>query len=138
MEDIKECIRLRPHHGMCLAYFEGKGYSEEFTENMKNIFELLQRDAEIKLTIGGDEICRKCPNLQNNICISADKVEKYDKKVLENCNLQEDDHISFKEFVSIVQKNIIETGNRSLICGNCHWNYICADKKSRWEETSLL
>ena len=27
---MKEVICLRPHHGMCLAYFRGEGYSEGF------------------------------------------------------------------------------------------------------------
>ena len=31
---ICSMICLRPHHGMCLAYFEGKGYSDGFTVNM--------------------------------------------------------------------------------------------------------
>ncbi|MCD7883612.1 MAG: DUF1284 domain-containing protein [Lachnospiraceae bacterium] len=37
----KRCIPLRPHHGMCLAYFEGKGYSEGFIAHMQNVLELL-------------------------------------------------------------------------------------------------
>ena len=40
-------IRLRPHHGMCLAYFEGKGYSDGFTGNMQHMLELLEKGAEI-------------------------------------------------------------------------------------------
>ena len=27
-------IPLRPHHGMCLAYFKGEGYSGGFTAHM--------------------------------------------------------------------------------------------------------
>ncbi|MCD7957742.1 MAG: DUF1284 domain-containing protein [Lachnospiraceae bacterium] len=37
----KICIPLRPHHGMCLAYFEGKGYSEGFAAHMQKVLELL-------------------------------------------------------------------------------------------------
>lgn len=28
-------VALRPHHGMCLAYFVGKGYSDGFTIHME-------------------------------------------------------------------------------------------------------
>lgn len=30
-------LRLRAHHGMCLAFFEGKGYSDGFTAHMENV-----------------------------------------------------------------------------------------------------
>lgn len=28
---------IRPHHMLCLQFFEGKGYSSEFKEAMENI-----------------------------------------------------------------------------------------------------
>lgn len=34
MKEKQNSICLRPHHGMCLAYFEGRGYSREFAEHM--------------------------------------------------------------------------------------------------------
>ena len=61
-------IRLRPHHGMCLAYFEGKGYSDDFTENMQHMLELLEKGAEVEMTVSGDEICKACPNLKSGVC----------------------------------------------------------------------
>ena len=36
---MKEPLKLRAHHGMCLAFFEGKGYSSAFTENMGKVLE---------------------------------------------------------------------------------------------------
>ena len=37
MKEKQNSICLRPHHGMCLAYFEGRGYSREFAEHMGKI-----------------------------------------------------------------------------------------------------
>ena len=85
-------ICLRPHHGMCLAYFEGKGYSDGFTVNMQKMLEFF-----------------------------------------EACGLSEKAQMSFQEFVENVQKNVIESGKRVEICGNCQWNEICANKQSRWK-----
>ncbi len=48
-------ICLRPHHGMCLAYFEGKGYSDGFTVNMQKMLEFFEKGADIELTVSGDE-----------------------------------------------------------------------------------
>ena len=81
-------IRLRPHHGMCLAYFEGKGYSDGFTENMQHMLELLEKGADVEMAVFGDEICKACPNLKHGVCLSADLVEHYDRKVLEYCGLK--------------------------------------------------
>ncbi len=38
---------LRPHHGMCLAYFEGKGYSEGFSAHMQEMLELFEKDVPV-------------------------------------------------------------------------------------------
>ena len=126
-------IRLRPHHGMCLAYFEGKGYSDDFTENMQHMLELLEKGAEVEMTVSGDEICKACPNLKSGVCLSADLGEHHDRKVLEHCGLKEKGSLSFREVVDNVQKNIIETGKREEICGGCQWNEICRRKESRWK-----
>ena len=60
MKEKQNSICLRPHHGMCLAYFEGRGYSRGFSVHMGKILELLEKDAYVKLTVGGDEICSAC------------------------------------------------------------------------------
>ena len=120
-------IRLRPHHGMCLAYFEGKGYSDGFTGNMQHMLELLEKGADVEMAVFGDEICKACPNLKHGVCLSADLVEHYDRKVLEYCGLKERENLSFRDFVDNVQKNIIETGKRVEICGGCQWNEKKAD-----------
>ena len=82
-------ICLRPHHGMCLAYFEGKGYSDGFTVNMQKMLEFFEKGADIELTVSGDEICKECPNLKEGSCVSAGLVEAYDRKVLEAWGLSE-------------------------------------------------
>ena len=99
-------ICLRPHHGMCLAYFEGKGYSDGFTVNMQKMLEFFEKGADIELTVSGDEICKECPNLKEGSCVSAGLVEAYDRKVLEACGLSEKAQMRFQEFVENVQKNV--------------------------------
>ena len=71
--------------------------------------------------------------LNSGVCLSADLVEHYDRKVLEYCGLKERENLSFRDFVDNVQKNIIETGKRVEICGGCQWNEICSRKESRWK-----
>lgn len=39
--------RIRAHHGMCLAFFRGQGYSGAFVENMANMKAILEENPDI-------------------------------------------------------------------------------------------
>lgn len=129
----QKIYKIRPHHGMCLAYFEGKGYSQGFVHHMGEVLSLLEEGATVEMTVAGDNICSACPNLKDGVCETADKVEAYDRAVLSFGNLKEKEQIEFSEFTERVQEIILETGKREEICGDCQWNEICSSRKSRWE-----
>ena len=40
---MKDPYIIRAHHGMCVAFFQGKGYSSEFTYHMSKIIEQLEK-----------------------------------------------------------------------------------------------
>ena len=111
----RQTYPIRPHHGMCLAFFIGNGYSTGFT-------------------VKTDEICSACPNNSQGICEAAEKVKRYDNAVLAECGLKEGQKLAFPEFTEAVQKKIIETGKRTKICGDCQWNRICQEQPSRWSK----
>ena len=48
-------IPLRPHHGMCLAYFKGEGYSNGFSAHMQEMLDIFQKGAKIQLHADTDE-----------------------------------------------------------------------------------
>lgn len=125
-------IPLRPHHGMCLAYFIGYGYSDEFSLRMSRLLDILKHDTPVKLTVGTDIVCGPCPNNQNNLCVQAAMVEAYDRAVLAACGLEEKLILPFGQFTTFVQERILSPGLRESICGGCQWNAICAQQKSRW------
>lgn len=127
-------VPIRPHHGMCLAYFQGSGYSEGFTKHMQEMLELFERDVPVKLTVAADEICSACPNNQGGICSEQKLVEAYDNGVLEKCRLEDGAEMSFLKFAGYVQKEIITPGYRADICGECQWDELCRGRKSRWEK----
>jgi hypothetical protein len=118
-------IKLRPHHGMCLYFFEGKGYSEEFTAHMQRVKKFLTGDPKVHLTIQTDSICMACPNNTDGICQSAAQVEKYDRAVLSCCGLEEGQELSFFSFSELVKEKIFDKGKREEICGGCEWSDIC-------------
>ena len=72
--------RLRAHHGMCLAFFKGKGYSEEFTFHMARVKNDLENNPNVKVVCEIDDICSKCPNNKNSECFiynSEDLEQQY-------------------------------------------------------------
>ena len=123
--------KIRPHHGMCFAFFQGKGYSDAFTENMRAMKEKLDKDPEVVLLCQADDVCACCPRNRNGECIdtasgeSSGKVEKYDRQVLARCGLSEGATIRFQDFSAAVRKNILSPGKREEICGDCEWSGLC-------------
>lgn len=114
--------KLRPHHGLCIGFFEGKGYSPEFTENMGSVIELLSSEnPEIEITTGRDIICGCCP------CMDCrDKALSYDLKVVEICGLS--GKIRWNDFRKTVSEKIISAGKLKEVCADCQWFYICEKK----------
>ena len=120
-------LRLRPHHGMCLYYFQGKGYNSAFIGNMTKYKQLLEtEDPLIRITEGIDDLCEKCPNNRNGICTSQNKVTAYDSDVLSACALDYNTILQYKEFSELVQQKILLAGNRREICASCQWNALCS------------
>ena len=53
---------IRPHHGLCSLFFEGKGYSGGFVRHMADVLAQLGQNPVIRLAEGADELCGCCPN----------------------------------------------------------------------------
>ena len=119
-------LTIRPHHGMCLAFFQGKGYSGGFTAHMAQVKESLEQDPAVRLVVGGDEICTCCPNLRGGVCTAADKVERYDRAVLAACGLEDGAVLPWRRFAQLVDGRILAPGRRQEICGDCQWDTLCA------------
>ncbi len=120
---------IRPHHGLCTAFFEGRGYSPLFIQHMTEVLHLLQENnLEIRLVIRKDQICQACPHCQDQHCESECKVREYDSKVLAFCNLKENDSLLWKDFCYLVTEHILKQDLLSQICQNCQWFSICKKK----------
>lgn len=121
--------KLRPHHILCILHFEGKGYSIEFTENMKNVIsQLASYDTEVELTTSSDIICRNCPHNIDGKC-SGYKAEKYDTAVMQILNLAQGDNYNWSYLKGKAQADIIAAGKLCEVCGDCQWAEICMAKQ---------
>lgn len=117
--------KLRAHHGLCLAFFQGKGYSGAFVENMTRIQTALEENPLVCLTAGADDICAACPNNHSGRCETEEKVRRYDREVLRRCALSDGDVLSFRELEELVDHQILSAGQREEICGDCQWSALC-------------
>ena len=134
MSGSNRAVRLRPHHGMCLAYFVGEGYSEGFSAHMGRVLSSLVPGTAVELTVAADAVCAQCPNDHGGLCETAEKVRRYDRAVLERCGLEAGETLPFGAFTALVQERILAPGLRREICGECQWDALCAQTPSRWAE----
>ena len=110
-----------------MVFFEGKGYSDGFTAHMAQVLRrLLSEDPTVRLLPETDVICSHCPNNTGGVCAAAEKVDRYDRAVLDRCGLAAGGTLPWSAFSKLVHDRILTAGKRETICGNCEWNDICA------------
>ena len=115
---------LRPHHGLCLGFFEGRGYSGEFSRNMSSVLTSLTPDSPIRLAEGHDVLCARCPE-RTTPCRRA---AVYDRRVLSLCGLRAGQLLSWEQFRQAIQSQILSPGRLASVCGDCRWAEICLKK----------
>lgn len=120
--------KLRPHHVLCISFFEGKGYNPEFVKNMKEVIKSFDENAIVQLTDSVDIICAACPNNNANRCEDDFKVKRYDEAVLSICHLKSGQMLLWQELNEIVNARIIKSGKLHSVCGDCKWSSICLQK----------
>ena len=116
---------MRPHHALCVAFFEGKGYSEDFVIHMTEVIGVLGGDPVIKITQGCDTICSACPENVGGKCMSADKVSDIDSRAAGYMGVSEGEHISWSRLSALAKDKIIDKGRLRDVCRDCKWIYIC-------------
>ena len=121
-------MQLRPHHILCIAHYEGKGYSEEFNIKMQAIIEALKSGGQFELTFWPDDLCASCPNLVGGICSSEEKVQRYDRLTAGLLGITEKECLNSEIFKSAEEK-IYEPDKFDQICSDCEWSYICRKHK---------
>lgn len=125
----KSVFPLRPHHGLCLRFFQGKGYSDGFVANMGAIQSMLKSNPLIRLVPEMDEICRCCPNNQSGTCTTQEQVLRYDEGVLRLCGLKPGQVLHYQDFDRKVTQEILQPGRREEICPDCQWSGLCQWKQ---------
>lgn len=124
-------LELRPHHLLCTQGYSGKGYSEEFVENMNEVVDKLRNvlGFRVKIVCGSDNLCNHCPNmLGENLCATQDKVADFDRKTMEVFGIEEKEYV-YSEVVDHI-RSVATQENMSYICSECSWYPICACRRN--------
>ncbi|MCG2726447.1 MAG: DUF1284 domain-containing protein [Elusimicrobia bacterium] len=127
----KNIITIRAHHLLCMLGFQGYGYNEAFTANLKKIIEYIGKDnsTEIRIVDTGDIICLACPHNRNRLCQknenSAREIQNMDLKVLKKLDLENKTIIKPKDVFSLIDEKIKTPKDKRDICGNCEWQDKC-------------
>lgn len=134
MEDSKPTnppATLRPHHALCALFFEGKGYSQAFIENMTAF--LADPRQMLKITTECDILCLACPNNVNGQCKDEAKVALFDQRTMKLTGmlLQADTPFPLNEFCQRVFDDILRQGLLAEVCGECEWAALCQGK---WQQ----
>lgn len=123
--------KVRPHHGICIQLFKGKGYSEEFVANMKEFIEILESNPQIQLFPECDELCKSCPHkLLTNECNTKNHVLKLDNNVLSHLNLEAYQVMFWEDFKNKVKKEILDNNQLENICKGCSWLSFCLENNT--------
>ena len=123
---------LRPHHAVCAQFFEGNGYSDQFTAHMRSVLEKLKStDAAVTLTGECDCICAKCPNQSNGVCTSDEKVKGIDRRAITKMGLDFGETVRWSRLCGLAVRTIILSGQLRDVCGDCEWIGLCAGKEHK-------
>lgn len=115
--------KLRGHHLICLNFFRGEGYSEDF---IRNIYEVTKKE-DIEVVEGPDDVCALCPYLEDNRCSNNDytdeKILFQDSEALKLLEFKPGKIITWK-MISGKLPRIIEEW-KTQFCRECGYRGVC-------------
>lgn len=119
-----EVICLRPHHGLCLLNFRGKGYSDEFSRNMGRMQEYLTGNPKtmVRITEGADDLCARCPNRRGSACTS-EHPPLFDGNVLAKTGFGYGQELTWEKFSQATRP--LSLYQLEETCPDCQWLSLC-------------
>ena len=130
--------RLRFHHLCCMPLFSGKGYSDDFSQNMWNVKNTLENENPLVcLTDGCDSICENCPNRENgDFCTKNgrknEEVIKKDKEISDFLKLEENFTHNYHTILKIAYDKFTKETFENF-CGKCKWGEMGLCGYEKWK-----
>jgi hypothetical protein len=117
---------LRGHHLICLHFFNGDGYDEDY---IKNLGDTLGRAEGEPVTVssGADDICASCLYLRDGKCRQSDSadtvIQRMDRKALELLGISVGERVWWNTLRGEMQ-NVFPQWF-PLFCPDCEWREAC-------------
>lgn len=134
-------LRYRPHHFLCSLGFQGKGYSDAFTENMARIVMGRLRapagaSEVIEVAAATDDICAPCPKRRGTLCKSQPKIDALDAAHARALRLNPGDRLTWGEAQDRIRAHV-PPGSLGTLCAGCEWQPfgLCEAALARLHET---
>lgn len=116
--------KFRAHHILCTSLYEGKGYSNEFCDNMGKVVDRLRShpDEAFQIVAEPDLICANCPNQTKDKTCSqnANRVVDKDRRVIERIGLKENGTYTYRELCRLASGKITYEVYLGF-CQKCPW-----------------
>lgn len=127
----KSVPAFRGHHLICLHFFSGEGYTQDFVENLSSILDAAH-DEGLEVCHGADDICRKCPHLKDDICQytqNADKeINTMDNRALKLLNAVSGNKLVWHQIKESLP-GIFQEWHKAY-CTSCGWKPACEKNDS--------
>lgn len=123
-------VRLRPHHLVCLQFYRGEGYDEQFVSNLDDVLSRLRGEAAVIVT-GADDVCAACPGLSaQGLCEDPHggevEIARLDALACELLGIGRGDRLSLAQAAERLEDDAVATGRwRFEACGDCEWEDVC-------------
>jgi hypothetical protein len=117
---------IRGHHLICLYFFNGDGYDEDFIENLRVTLRRAEGEP-VRVSSGADDICKSCLHLRGGRCEQLDGAERViqrmDRKALELMGLSVGERVWWDRLRGEIEDVFPQW--YSLYCSDCDWRGAC-------------
>jgi len=124
-------INFRGHHLVCLHFFRGDGYSREFVDNLRRLLQRADRDREVIVAEGADDVCQACPHLAETFCAhkpdSEREIMRLDDLALELLAIKPGQTVTWEE----IRLKVLPAPAEWFysFCDGCDWESLCKTNK---------
>ncbi len=119
-------MNIRAHHLLCMKYFKGKGYSEDFVSNFYEVIKKLKDNPVIKVVDYPGVICGSCPHNVDDRCVkkpdSEKKVKEKDDRIMKILGVGLNQQIKAADASNLVN---LKLDKLKELCKDCEWKKYC-------------